>query len=414
MTKQEKSWILYDVANSAYTLTIMTVLFPILFINIAKKQGVTDTDATAYTQYAKSAYSLIIAFLAPILGTYADYKDTKKKFFKFFFLLGLIGAFLLSIPGLSWKVIITIYIIATLGYAGANVFYDAFLIDVTTNDRMDKISSLGYGWGYIGSTIPFIIGMVIFVLAKYNKIDLDENIAISIAFIISIIWWGIFTTPLLKNVKQIHYINPEPQPIKNSFKRLINTFKNIKEYKHIFIFLIAYFFYIDGVYTLITAAIPIGKALEIVNDTLLMGIVLTTQIIAFPCAIAFGYLSKYFGSKKMIAFGIIIYIIISLIGFNISSPIHMWMIAILVGVAQGGIQSISRSFYGKMIPKEKSNEFFGFFNIFGKFAAILGPLLVGVFSQFFDNPRYGILSLIILFSTGLILLLFVPEKKAIE
>lgn len=414
MTKQEKSWILYDVANSAYTLTIMTALFPILFINIATKQGVSSSDATAYTQYAKSTYSLIIAFLAPILGTYADYKGMKKKFFKIFFLLGLISAFLLSIPGLSWKVIITIYIIATLGYAGANVFYDAFLTDVTTNDRMDKISSLGFGWGYIGSTIPFIIGIAIFVLARENIIDLDVNTAIYIAFVINIIWWGIFTIPMLKNVNQIHYINHEPQPIKNSFKRLINTFRNIKEYKHIFIFLIAYFFYIDGVYTLITAAIPIGKALGIVNDVMLMSIVLLTQVIAFPCAITFGYLSKYFGSKKMIAFGVIIYIIISIIGFNIKSAIHMWIIAILIGVAQGGIQSISRSYYGKMIPKEKSNEFFGFFNIFGKFAAILGPLLVGVFSQIFDNPRYGILSLIILFSIGLILLLFVPEKKTIE
>lgn len=413
-TKKEKSWILYDVANSAYTLTVMTVLFPILFIDIATKGGVSNTDATAYTQYAKSIYSLIIAVLAPILGTYADYKDKKKRFFAFFFLLGLVGAFLLSIPGLSWKAILVVYIIATLGYAGANVFYDAFLTDVTNNERMDKVSSHGFGWGYIGSTLPFIIGMTIYALAKFDYINLDDNIAINIAFVIAAVWWGVFTIPILKNVKQVHYIEQESQPVRKSALRLFRTFKNVKEYKHIFLFLIAYFFYIDGVYTIITAAIPIGKALNVVDDIMLMGIVLVIQIIAFPCAIIFGSLSKRFGAKRMIVFGILIYILITIIGYNITHAYHMWIIALLVGVAQGGIQSISRSYFGKMIPKEKSNEFFGLYNIFGKFAAIVGPFLVGIVTQTTGNPRNGLLSINILFIIGLAVFFTLPKEKNIK
>lgn len=413
-TKKEKSWILYDVANSAYTVTVMTVLFPILFIDIATKGGVSDANATAYTQYAKSIYSLIIAILAPILGTYADYKDKKKRFFIFFFLLGLVGAFLLSIPGLSWKVILVVYIIATLGYAGANVFYDAFLIDVTNNERMDKVSSHGFGWGYIGSTLPFIIGMAIYALAKFDYINLDDNIAINIAFVISAVWWGMFTIPILKNVKQVHYIEQESQPVRKSALRLLRTLINVKEYKHIFLFLIAYFFYIDGVYTIITAAIPIGKALDIVDDIMLMGIVMVIQIIAFPCAILFGSLSKRFGAKRMIVFGILIYILITIIGYNITHAYHMWIIALLVGVAQGGIQSISRSYFGKMIPKEKSNEFFGLYNIFGKFAAIVGPFLVGIVTQTTGNPRNGLLSINILFFIGLAVFFTLPKEKNIK
>lgn len=413
-TKSEKSWIFYDVANSAYTLTVMTVLFPILFIDIATKNGVSSSNATAYTQYAKSFYSIIIALLAPILGTYADYQGRKKKFFVFFVSLGLLGAFLLSIPGLSWKIILLVYIVATLGYSGANVFYDSFLTDVTTNDRMDKISSHGYGWGYIGSIIPFIIGMIIYALALFDVIALEDNIAINIAFLIASIWWGVFTIPLIKNVKQVHFIKPEPKPVKMSILRLVKTFRNIRNYKNVFLFLLAYFFYIDGVYTIITAAIPIAKALNIVDDIMLMSIVLIIQIIAFPCAIAFGNLSKKFGSKRMIIFGIIIYILITIIGYNISKAYHMWIIALLVGVAQGGIQSLSRSYFGKMIPKEQSNEFFGFFNIFGKFAAIVGPFIVGIVTQLTDNPRNGLLSLNFLFMIGLLIFMFLPKDKIVK
>ncbi|PKM51727.1 MAG: MFS transporter [Firmicutes bacterium HGW-Firmicutes-7] len=404
-TKEERSWILYDVANSAYTLTILTVLFPILFMNVAVEDGLSTSVATAYTQYAKSIYSIIVALLAPILGTYGDYKGKKKKMFLFFLTMGVVGGFLLCIPYLSWQVVIVTYIFATVGYAGANVFYDAFLIDVTTEDKMDQVSSSGYAWGYIGSTVPFIAGFIFYILAHFQIIELDENIGISIAFFITIIWWSLFSIPLIKNVKQNYYIENVERPIAHTFSRLYKTFKNIKNYKKIFVFLIAYFFYIDAVDTIITAAIPIGMALNIVDEVLLIEIVLLIQFLAFPFAILYGWLTKRFGTTIMISVGIIIYIIVCIIGANIKTAVDMWALAILVGMALGGIQSISRSYFGKLIPKNNSNEFFGFFNIFGKFAAILGPILVGVATQTTGNPRYGMVAIIPLLVIGLILFL---------
>ncbi len=403
-TKEERSWILYDVANSAYTLTIVTVLFPILFMNLAKGD-LGEATATAYTQYAKSIYSVIVALLAPILGTYGDYKGKKKKMFMFFLIVGIVGGFLLCIPNLSWQVVIVTYIFATIGYAGANVFYDAFLTDVTTEEKMDTVSSTGYALGYIGSTLPFLAGMAFFGLARFGIINIEENLAISIAFFITIIWWAAFSVPLLKNVKQLYYIENVDKPFKNSFVRLYKTFKNIKQYKKIFIFLIGYFFYIDGVDTIITAAIPIGMALHIIDDFLLMGIVLVIQFLAFPFAILYGRLTKKFGATVMITVGIIIYIIVYLIGANIKTALDIWILAILVGTAQGGIQSISRSYFGKLLPKNSSNEFFGFFNIFGKFAAILGPFLVGVATQSTGNPRIGMLAVIPILVIGLVVFL---------
>lgn len=408
-SKEERSWILYDVANSAYVLIVVTTLFPILFMNVAMDNGISNSNATAYTQYAKSIYSIIIAILAPILGTYGDFKGKKKKMFLFFVTLGLVGGFLLCIPNLSWQIIFVIYVFATIGFAGANIFYDAFLVDITTDDRMDKVSSNGFGWGYIGSIIPFIAGMAFYALSLFEIISLDENIAISIAFFIAVLWWGLFSIPIIKNVHQVYGIENNSRPIKNTFTRLYSTFKNIKDYKKIFTFLIAYFFYIDAVATIISAAIPIGKALNIVDDILLISIVLVIQIIAFPCAIIFGKLTKKYGAEIMLPFAIIIYIIVCLIGANINSALDIWILAILVGLVQGGIQSISRSYYGKLIPKESSNEFFGFYNIFGKFAAILGPILVGVATQITDNPRNGMLAIMPLLIIGLII--FVISTK---
>lgn len=404
-TKEERSWILYDVANSAYTLTVLTVLFPILFMNIAIEDGLSNSVATAYTQYAKSIYSIIVALLAPILGTYGDYKGKKKKMFIFFLTIGIVGGFLLCIPNLSWKVVFVTYIFATIGYAGANVFYDAFLIDVTTEEKMDQVSSWGYALGYIGSTVPFIAGFAFYVLAHFNIIELKENIAISIAFFITIIWWSLFSIPLIKNVKQNYYIENVEKPIAHTFSRLHKTFRNIKSYKKVFVFLIAYFFYIDAVDTIITASIPIGMALDIVDEVLLIEIVLLIQFLAFPFAILYGWLTKKFGSTIMISVGIVVYIIVCFIGATIRTAVDMWILAILVGMTLGGIQSISRSYFGKIIPKNSSNEFFGFYNIFGKFAAILGPILVGVATQTTENPKFGMVAIIPLLVIGLILFL---------
>lgn len=411
-SKEEKSWILYDVANSAYTLTIVTVLFPILFANLRKESGLGQSETVAYTQFAVAMYSIIVALLAPILGTFADYKGMKKRMFLIFLTIGVVGGFLLSIPGLSWKAVMAIYIFATIGFSGANIFYDAFLTDVTTNERMDEVSSLGFGLGYIGSVVPFLAGMAFFAVARFTNLEIEENTAIYIAFFIASLWWALFSIPFIKNVHQVHCIPREDKPFRMTFRRLGVTFMNIRKYKKIFLFLVAYFFYIDGVHTIITAAVPIATALEIIDDILLLVIALVIQIVAFPCAIIYGKLARKFGSESMILLGIITYMIICLIAYRIETATDMLIIAILIGFAQGGIQSISRAYFGKLVPKEKSNEFFGFFSIFGKFAAILGPLVVGFISQQTGNPRAGMLGIVILLMFGAVF--FIATTKVTQ
>lgn len=413
-SKEERSWILYDVANSAYTLAILTVFFTLLFKDLALEQsGISDKEAGSILAYATGIISIIIAILAPILGNLADHKGKKKRFFKIFLFMGLIFGVLLSIPDLPWYILLTIYVVATIGYSGANVFYDSFLTDVTSTDKFDKVSSNGYAWGYIGSVIPFIIGLVFYAGTmegfEFINIGLTGNQAISIAFLINVAWWGIFSIPMLKNCEQKYYTEPERKWFRNTFTKLGKTIKKISKQPHLLLFLLGYFFYIDAVYTIIKSAVNLGTALDITSDITLVIMVLLVQFIAFPCAIIFGILSKKIGDVKMLSFGVIIYIIICTIGTIISETWHLYLFVGLVGLAQGGVQAVSRSYFGKLIPKENSAEYFGFFNIFGKFASIIGPFLVAVTIKI--DPHYATLALIPLLVIGLILLILSAAYK---
>jgi len=409
LTKVEKSWILYDCANSAYSIAITTALLPIVF-------GMFDTvQSSMDLGFFNSIASIIIAVLSPILGTIADYKDKKKRFFLFFFLTGVIfTACLALVPPSSglWQLLIIFYVLTAVGFAGANIFYDSFLVDVTSRDRMDRVSTSGFAFGYISSVIPFAISLgVIFILG------MDKALGYQLGFMITALWWGLLTIPMIKNVKQIHFVEPEPKPVAKSFARLGKTFKNIRKHKTVFVFLIAYFLYIDGVDTIIKMAVPYAQevlSLENADMFLLLGILLLIQVVAFPCAIIYGRLAKKYSTRTMIIVGIVTYVITCTFAYFISEVWHIFILGILIASAQGGIQALSRSYYAKIIPKKYSNEFFGFYNIFGKFAAIIGPSLMALTTRITGVARYSIFALVPLFAAGFIVFLTLPKDEQIE
>jgi UMF1 family MFS transporter len=414
LDKMEKSWALYDWANSAYSMTVTSTILPLYFKMVYENGGGTSTMSTAYWGYTNAIATLFVALLAPILGTIADYKGFKKKFFTVFLCLGVMFTALLAIvPSTYWLMLLVFYVITVMGFSGSNIFYDSFLVDATKEERMDRVSTMGYAMGYIGSTIPFIICMALVIMAQFEVIPLTIVAACKIAFVITAIWWGAFSVPMLKNVHQVYGIKVEPKPIMNSFKRLANTFKNIRAHKTVFMFLIAYFFYIDGVDTIIKMATSYGADLGISTTNLLV-ILLATQFVAFPFALLYGKLSEKFQGKTLLYVGIIIYTIICIYAYFLDSVLDFWILAMLVGTSQGGIQALSRSYFGKLVPKEKSNEFFGFYNIFGKFAAIMGPLLVGFVTQLTGRTNNGVFSIILLFIIGGIFLVRVPVTTKVN
>lgn len=410
LTKVEKSWALYDWANSAYSMTITSTIMPLYFKMVFENVG-SATTSTAYWGYANSIATLILALLAPVLGTIADYIGVKKRFFVTFVLIGVAAtAFLAFIPESMWFGMLVVYILTAIGFSGANIFYDAFLVDITTEDRMDRVSTTGYALGYIGSTIPFILCMAVVVGAQMGWIPMTIGAAFRISFLITALWWGLFTMPIARNVRQVHGIPMESQPVSRSFKRIARTFSNIREHKNLFTFLVAYFFYIDGVDTIIKMATSYGSDLGIGAMNLLI-ILLATQFVAFPFALLYGKFAEKFGCRRMLFVGIITYTVICIYAYFLDSVLEFWILAMLVGTSQGGIQALSRSYFGKLVPKENANEFFGFYNIFGKFAAIMGPFLVGFVTQVTGRTNNGVFSIILLFIIGGILLTRVSDGE---
>lgn len=408
LTKEEKSWVMYDWANSAYSLVIVTALLPIYFKSVAGNAGISEAASTAYWGYASSFGTLLVSLSAPLLGTLADYKGYKKKFFNVFAITGMIMTVLLAfVPNHSWIGLLAVYIISHVGFSGANIFYDGFLVDVTTDERSDKISSYGYGYGYIGSALLFVI---VVALQLFGEKFISVELLTKISFVLTALWWFVFSFSFLKNVHQKYGVEHDTKPVSASIKRLVETVKDIGQYKHVALFLIAYFFYIDGVDTIFTMATAFGTDMGISSTTLIL-ILLVVNIVAFPFTILYGNLAKKFGTKPMIMVAIGVYVLICCLAMMMSKPIHFWILGFLVGTSQGGIQALSRSYFSRIIPKNRSNEFFGFYNIFGKFSAVMGPLIFGVVTQMTGNSQLGIASLIILFVIGGLLFIKVPDVE---
>lgn len=400
--KEEMSWILYDCGNSAYSMTVTTALFPVYFSMVNKSSSM-DLG------YFASMAGILVAILSPILGTIADYKGYKKKFFVSFTLVGIISTLFLSfVPTSPLWVIMIPFLISTVGFSGANIFYDAFLVDVTPDEKMDLVSGYGFALGYIASVIPFAI-----CLAAVYLIGMKELLGYQISFVITGLWWFLLSIPVFKNVKQVYGVEPEKNPVKKSFMRILKTVREISKHKLVFTFLMAYFLYIDGVDTIIRMVVPyatsaLGTELDMF---MLLGILLIIQLIAFPFAILYGQLANKFGTKRMIVVAILTYIVSVFFAYFINSVTHIFILGALVGSAQGGIQALSRSYFARIIPKENSNEFFGFYNVFGKFAAIFGPVIMALITSLTGNARLSILGILPLFILGLIVLLRLPKAE---
>lgn len=404
LSKRERSWVLYDVGNSAYVMLAAT-LIPIYFSAIAEP----GSSAVVAWGYATTVASLALALLMPFLGSLADLKGNKKKFLAGTIGTGAVSLAVMGVPG-NAMVFLVIYVFSSVMLNASLVFYDAFLVDATEQDRYDEVSSQGYAWGYIGSCIPFIVCLVIVLFGSSFGIGQLDGIRIS--FVITAVWWLVFSVPVLRDVHQTHFKAREAHLFRHTLKGLAGTCKKIARDKRLLMYMLAFFFYIDGVHTIITMSTSYGTDLGIDSTQLVLAL-LVTQFVAFPSAIAYGRLAGRFGTKRMLLIAVFAYFCITLFAaFFLRSAAEFWVLAVCVGLFQGGIQALSRSEFGKLIPKENANEYYGFFDIFGKYATIMGTLLVSVFTQLTGSSSYGVLSVAVLFIVGFILLWKMPEKAA--
>ena len=407
LTKLEKSWVLYDVGNSAFTLLVSTLL-PIYFNALATAGGINEDLYLSYWGYAGSIATILVAFIGPICGTLSDRKGFKKPIFAMCVILGVLGCAALGIAD-NWLVFLGIFLIGKVGFHSSLVFYDSMLPEITTEERMDNVSTQGYAWGYIGSVVPFVMCLVL-VLGG-GSFGLDQTTAMIIAFIITAVWWAVFTLPLMKRYKQTSYVEVGEHPIADTFRQIGNTFRKAKEQKHVFVYLIAFFFFINGVYTIIDMATAYGTALGLDTTGLLLALLLT-QIVAFPCAIIFGKLSANHDSAKLMKICIVCYTCITLFAVFLVAQWQFWLLATLVGMFQGAIQALSRSYLGKIVPTEQSGEFYGLMDICGKGASFFGMALVGFINQItagmtfkvfgleLQNSNIAVGTLVILFIVG--------------
>ena len=405
------SWAFYDWANSAYSTTVMAGFFPLFF-----KEYWADphnpSQSTFYLGMANSIASMVVAALAPLLGSVADQGSAKKKFLTFFAFLGVImtGGLWMVAQG-NWQMAVLFYVIATIGFSSGIVFYDALLPGLASEERVDAVSSLGFGIGYLGGGLLFLVNVFMYLKPELFGIP-DGATAIKLSFLSVAVWWAVFTIPLIlfvpepKNYENIDFNNA----IRMGWVQLVQTFKEIRNMKVVGTFLLAYWFYIDGVDTIIRMAVDYGMSLNFPGESLIIAL-LIVQFVAFPAALIYGWLASKIGAKTGIMVGIIAYSFITLLGYFMTEAWHFYVLAILIGLFMGGIQALSRSLYTRIIPPDKSAEFFGFYNMLGKFAAIIGPALMGTIALVTGSARLSILSILLLFILGAFFLNKVDIKE---
>ncbi len=412
LSKEVISWAFYDWANSAFATTVIAGFFPIFFKSFWAN-SFSDTESTALLGLANSLSGFFILIFAPFLGALADITFRKKYMLVFFMLIGAgsTASFFFIYEG-YWMIAVIAYILASIGFSGGNIFYDSLIIDVSNDQSRNQVSAFGYAMGYLGGGILFVVNVLMYL--QPNIFGLASEIdAVLFSFLSVAIWWSIFTLPLIKFVKErkgeITSLSLT-STVKNSFFRVINTFKEIRQYKNLFYFLVAYWLYMDGIDTVVRMALAFGSDIGLASSELIVALIIT-QFIGFPSTIFFGLLAERFGLKILLYIGIGIYILICFGGLVISTIFGFYLLAGVIGLVQGGVQSVSRAVFSKMVPDGKDSEFFGFYNLVGKSAVIFGPMMMGLVSYLFSDPRAGIISLLILFIPGLLVLRMVEIKE---
>ncbi len=404
------SWALYDWANSAFATVMMAGFFPIFFRDVWSA-GEASPSITFRLGLANSVASLVIVGLGPMLGAIADSGGRRKRFLLAFLALGatMTGALTWVAMG-RWEVALVLFVLSTVGFLGANVFYDALIVSVTSEDRYDVVSALGYALGYLGGGVLFAGCVAITVWpARFGLAGAEQ--AVRLSFLLTAVWWAAFSVPLFLYVRERSAATRSglASAVRGGLSQLAATFREVRRLRTVALFLLAYWLYIDGVDTIIRMAVDYGMALGFGRNGLILAL-LITQFVGFPAAIAFGRIGTWLGAKTGILIGIGVYVAVTVWAFFMDSSWEFYALAVTIGLVQGGVQALSRSFYARLIPPEKAAEFFGFYNMLGKFAAVIGPVLMGWVGVVTGNPRLGILSIVVLFLGGGTLLLFVKRQ----
>lgn len=408
LTKLEKNWVLYDVGNSAFTLLVSTIM-PLYFNSLAEAGGVSEVDYLAWWGYAASISTALVAIMGPIVGTATDNKGYRKPIFAAFVIIGALLCVGLGFAK-QWVLFLIVYIIGKSAYSVSLVIYDSMLNDVTTEERLSDVSSQGYAWGYIGSCIPFILSLVLVLFGENFGVSMGT--AMMLAFVITAVWWVLFSVPLLKSYKQKNFVEKESRvALTDSFRRIGKTLSHIKDQKGVFLFLLAFFFYIDGVYTIIDMATAYGSAIGLDSTALLLAL-LVTQVVAFPFAILFGKIATKYKTSSLITVCIVAYLGIALFAITLAQEWQFWVLAVCVGMFQGGIQALSRAYFTRIIPAEESGEYFGLYDICGKGAAFLGTTIVSVVSQLTNSAQLGVGAISLMFVIGIFLFRKAAKENA--